>query len=90
RRIRVCCDELNSLVPFCTVETDKATTLQWTTTFLKYIQEKHGDTLKKEFEAVFCGGTGIRLKVSRSEGAKSGIVQEEVGSSSFQNISNRV
>ncbi|MGH0157723.1 UNVERIFIED_CONTAM: hypothetical protein FKN15_046043 [Acipenser sinensis] len=31
RRIRICCDELNMLVPFCTSETDKATTLQWTT-----------------------------------------------------------
>ncbi|XP_073437025.1 transcription factor-like 5 protein [Dendrobates tinctorius] len=90
RRIRVCCDELNNLVPFCTVETDKATTLQWTTAFLKHIQERHGDTLKKEFEAVFSGETGMRLKVSRSEGAKRGTVQEEAGSSSFQNISNRV
>ncbi|ELV11333.1 Transcription factor-like 5 protein [Tupaia chinensis] len=47
RRIRICCDELNLLVPFCNAETDKATTLQWTTAFLKYIQERHGDTLKK-------------------------------------------
>lgn len=47
RRIRICCDELNLLVPFCNTETDKATTLQWTTAFLKYIQERHGDSLKK-------------------------------------------
>ncbi|MBN3280782.1 TCFL5 protein, partial [Polyodon spathula] len=47
RRIRICCDELNMLVPFCTVETDKATTLQWTTAFLKYIHEIHGDSLKR-------------------------------------------
>lgn len=47
RRIRICCDELNLLVPFCNTETDKATTLQWTTAFLKYIQERHGDTLRK-------------------------------------------
>uniref|UniRef100_H3BBL2 Transcription factor like 5 n=1 Tax=Latimeria chalumnae TaxID=7897 RepID=H3BBL2_LATCH len=47
RRIRICCDELNLLVPFCNAETDKATTLQWTTAFLKYIQERHGDVLKK-------------------------------------------
>ncbi|XP_059837013.1 transcription factor-like 5 protein isoform X2 [Hypanus sabinus] len=47
RRIRICCDELNYLVPFCNSETDKATTLQWTTAFVKYIQEKHGDTVKK-------------------------------------------
>ncbi|XP_055508300.1 transcription factor-like 5 protein isoform X3 [Leucoraja erinacea] len=67
RRIRICCDELNYLVPFCNSETDKATTLQWTTAFLKYIQEKHGDTLKKEFESVFCGKTGRRLKQPRIE-----------------------
>ncbi|XP_029469555.1 transcription factor-like 5 protein isoform X1 [Rhinatrema bivittatum] len=67
RRIRICCDELNLLVPFCNAETDKATTLQWTTAFLKYIHERHGDSLKKEFESVFCGKTGRRLKVSRSD-----------------------
>eukprot|EP00062_Callorhinchus_milii_P024755 gi/632985003/ref/XP_007909437.1/ PREDICTED: transcription factor-like 5 protein isoform X2 [Callorhinchus milii] len=69
RRIRICCDELNYLVPFCNSETDKATTLQWTTAFLKYIQEKHGETLKKEFESVFCGKTGRRLKQARVEAA---------------------
>ncbi|MBN3273620.1 TCFL5 protein, partial [Polyodon spathula] len=47
RRIRICCDELNMLLPFCTSETDKATTLQWTTAFLKYIHEIHGDSLKR-------------------------------------------
>lgn len=47
RRIRLCCDELNLLVPFCYADTDKATTLQWTTAFLKYIQEIHGDCLKQ-------------------------------------------
>ncbi|XP_038606561.1 transcription factor-like 5 protein isoform X2 [Tachyglossus aculeatus] len=67
RRIRICCDELNLLVPFCNAETDKATTLQWTTAFLKYIQEKHGDSLKKEFENVFCGKTGRRLKLTRPD-----------------------
>ncbi|XP_006167171.2 transcription factor-like 5 protein [Tupaia chinensis] len=67
RRIRICCDELNLLVPFCNAETDKATTLQWTTAFLKYIQERHGDTLKKEFESVFCGKTGRRLKLTRPD-----------------------
>ncbi|XP_062498218.1 transcription factor-like 5 protein isoform X2 [Pezoporus occidentalis] len=67
RRIRVCCDELNLLVPFCTVDTDKATTLQWTTAFLKYIQERHGDSLKQEFETMFCGKTGRRLKIPRSD-----------------------
>uniref|UniRef100_A0A8C1V3E9 BHLH domain-containing protein n=1 Tax=Cyprinus carpio TaxID=7962 RepID=A0A8C1V3E9_CYPCA len=49
RRIRLCCDELNLLVPFCYADTDKATTLQWTTAFLKYIQEIHGDRLKQVF-----------------------------------------
>ncbi|NWX45237.1 TCFL5 protein, partial [Steatornis caripensis] len=67
RRIRFCCDELNRLVPFCTIDTDKATTLQWTTAFLKYIQERHGDSLKQEFETVFCGKTGRRLKIARSD-----------------------
>ncbi|XP_008067769.2 transcription factor-like 5 protein [Carlito syrichta] len=67
RRIRICCDELNLLVPFCNAETDKATTLQWTTAFLKYIQERHGDALKKEFESVFCGKTGRRLKLTRPD-----------------------
>ncbi|XP_017553674.1 transcription factor-like 5 protein [Pygocentrus nattereri] len=64
RRIRLCCDELNLLVPFCTAETDKATTLQWTTAFLKYIRELHGDSLKQDFENAFCGETGVRLKPS--------------------------
>ncbi|XP_044772290.1 transcription factor-like 5 protein [Neomonachus schauinslandi] len=66
-RIRICCDELNLLVPFCNAETEKATTLQWTTAFLKYIQERHGDALKKEFESVFCGKTGRRLKLTRPD-----------------------
>ncbi|XP_016382931.1 transcription factor-like 5 protein [Sinocyclocheilus rhinocerous] len=64
RRIRLCCDELNLLVPFCYADTDKATTLQWTTAFLKYIQEIHGDRLKQDFQSTFCGKTGLRLKPS--------------------------
>ncbi|NXH66464.1 TCFL5 protein, partial [Hydrobates tethys] len=76
RRIRICCDELNLLVPFCTVDTDKATTLQWTTAFLKYIQERHGDSLKQEFETVFCGKTGRRLKIARSDSYVTCPVQE--------------
>ncbi|KAM9260324.1 LOW QUALITY PROTEIN: transcription factor-like 5 protein [Cariama cristata] len=76
RRIRVSCDELNLLVPFCTVDTDKATTLQWTTAFLKYIQERHGDSLKQEFETVFCGKTGRRLKIARSDSFVTCPVQE--------------
>uniref|UniRef100_A0A3B3RZF6 BHLH domain-containing protein n=1 Tax=Paramormyrops kingsleyae TaxID=1676925 RepID=A0A3B3RZF6_9TELE len=47
RRIRICCDELNKLVPFCSFDTDKATTLQWTTAFLKYLKEIYGDSLKQ-------------------------------------------
>ncbi|NXA34230.1 TCFL5 protein, partial [Eudromia elegans] len=76
RRIRICCDELNLLVPFCTADTDKATTLQWTTAFLKYIQERHGDALKKEFETVFCGKTGRRLKIARADSFVACPVQE--------------
>ncbi|NXK05443.1 TCFL5 protein, partial [Herpetotheres cachinnans] len=78
RRIRICCDELNLLVPFCTVDTDKATTLQWTTAFLKYIQERHGDSLKQEFETVFCGKTGRRLKTARSDSFVTCPVQENM------------
>ncbi|KAG7263843.1 hypothetical protein CRUP_013072 [Coryphaenoides rupestris] len=47
RRIRMHCRELNSLVPFCTPTTDKATTLQWTTAFVRHIQDVYGDTLKE-------------------------------------------
>lgn len=59
RRIRICCDELNLLVPFCNAETDKATTLQWTTAFLKYIQERHGDALKKVSATPRAWGSGV-------------------------------
>ncbi|NXY74272.1 TCFL5 protein, partial [Glareola pratincola] len=76
RRIRICCDELNLLVPFCTVDTDKATTLQWTTSYLKYIQERYGDSLKKEFEALFCSKTGRRLKIASSDSFVTCPVQE--------------
>ncbi|XP_053096699.1 transcription factor-like 5 protein isoform X1 [Pangasianodon hypophthalmus] len=64
RRIRLCCDELNMLVPFCYAETDKATTLQWTTAYLKYIREVYGDSLKQGFQNTFCGKTGVRIKPS--------------------------
>ncbi|XP_057552674.1 transcription factor-like 5 protein [Hippopotamus amphibius kiboko] len=80
-RIRICCDELNLLVPFCDAETDKATTLQWTTAFLKYIQERHGDALKKEFESVFCGKTGRRLKLTRPDSLVTCPAQESLQSS---------
>ncbi|XP_019403782.1 PREDICTED: transcription factor-like 5 protein isoform X2 [Crocodylus porosus] len=81
RRIRICCDELNLLVPFCTADTDKATTLQWTTAFLKYIQERHGDSLKKEFETVFCGKTGRRLKLTRPDSLVTCSMQENMQNS---------
>ncbi|XP_076973433.1 transcription factor-like 5 protein [Tamandua tetradactyla] len=86
RRIRICCDELNLLVPFCNAETDKATTLQWTTAFLKYIQERHGDSLKKEFESVFCGKTGRRLKLTRPDSLVACPAQESLQSSPAMEI----
>ncbi|XP_004484045.2 transcription factor-like 5 protein [Dasypus novemcinctus] len=86
RRIRICCDELNLLVPFCNAETDKATTLQWTTAFLKYIQERHGDSLKKEFESVFCGKTGRRLKLTRPDSLVACPAQESLQSSPAMDI----
>ncbi|XP_049633110.1 transcription factor-like 5 protein [Suncus etruscus] len=86
RRIRICCDELNLLVPFCNAETDKATTLQWTTAFLKYIQERHGDALKKEFESVFCGKTGRRLKLTRPDSLVTCPAQENLQSSPTMEI----
>ncbi|XP_066240454.1 transcription factor-like 5 protein isoform X2 [Saccopteryx leptura] len=86
RRIRICCDELNLLVPFCNAETDKATTLQWTTAFLKYIQERHGDSLKKEFESVFCGKTGRRLKLTRPDSLVTCPTQESLQSSPAMEI----
>nr|XP_035961287.1 LOW QUALITY PROTEIN: transcription factor-like 5 protein [Halichoerus grypus] len=86
RRIRICCDELNLLVPFCNAETDKATTLQWTTAFLKYIQERHGDSLKKEFESVFCGKTGRRLKLTRPDSLVARPAQEGLQSSPAMDV----
>ncbi|XP_045299968.1 transcription factor-like 5 protein isoform X4 [Leopardus geoffroyi] len=86
RRIRICCDELNLLVPFCNAETDKATTLQWTTAFLKYIQERHGDSLKKEFESVFCGKTGRRLKLTRPDSLVTRPAQESLQSSPAMDV----
>ncbi|XP_057574498.1 transcription factor-like 5 protein [Hippopotamus amphibius kiboko] len=81
RRIRISCDELNLLVPFCNAETDKATTLRWTTAFLKYIQERHGDSLKKEFESVFCSKTGRRLKLTTPDSVVTCPTQESLQSS---------
>ncbi|XP_069808274.1 transcription factor-like 5 protein [Dendropsophus ebraccatus] len=64
RRIRVHCDELNNLVPFCSVDTDKATTLQWTVAFLRYLQEKHGEPLRKDFEAFISTRTEKKMKIT--------------------------
>lgn len=47
KKIRSCCDELNLLVPFCQPDSDKVTTLKWTTAFLRYINKTYGDTLKE-------------------------------------------
>ncbi|XP_065142794.1 uncharacterized protein [Paramisgurnus dabryanus] len=62
RKIRLCCDQLNLLVPFCSADTDKATTLKWTTAFLKYIREIHGDSLKQDFQNTFCNTPELQLK----------------------------
>uniref|UniRef100_A0A3Q3W505 BHLH domain-containing protein n=1 Tax=Mola mola TaxID=94237 RepID=A0A3Q3W505_MOLML len=51
RRIRSYCDELNMLVPFCQSTSGMLATLQWTTAFLKYINDTYGDTLKESFGA---------------------------------------
>lgn len=77
---------MNLLVPFCNAETDKATTLQWTTAFLKYIQERHGDSLKKEFESVFCGKTGRRLKLTRPDSLVTRPAQESLQSSPAMDV----
>nr|XP_033484563.1 transcription factor-like 5 protein [Epinephelus lanceolatus] len=68
KRIRSYCDELNALVPFCESNTDKVTTLQWTTVFLRYINKKYGDDLKEEFQQAFTDGKGHFLKSSSSSG----------------------
>lgn len=47
RRIRFYCDELNTLVPLCHAKSDKVTTLQWTTAYLKYIHRTHGETVRE-------------------------------------------
>uniref|UniRef100_A0A3B3BK56 BHLH domain-containing protein n=1 Tax=Oryzias melastigma TaxID=30732 RepID=A0A3B3BK56_ORYME len=66
KRIRLCCDELNTMVPFCDPCTDKVTTLTWTTTFLRYITKKYGDTFKEEFVKLFAHKNEISLKSSSS------------------------
>nr|XP_020466368.1 transcription factor-like 5 protein [Monopterus albus] len=68
KRIRSCCDELNMLVPFCDSDTDKVTTLYWTTAFLRYISKTYGDTFKEEFQKSFCDEKGLFLKSSGFSG----------------------
>uniref|UniRef100_A0A8C3A3V9 BHLH domain-containing protein n=1 Tax=Cyclopterus lumpus TaxID=8103 RepID=A0A8C3A3V9_CYCLU len=68
KRIRLYCDELNMLVPFCESDTDKVTTLQWTTAFLGYIKKTYGDTFKEEFQTAFADGKGHFLKSGPSSG----------------------
>ncbi|XP_029291314.1 LOW QUALITY PROTEIN: transcription factor-like 5 protein [Cottoperca gobio] len=68
KRIRLYCDELNMLVPFCEVDTDKVTTLQWTTAFLTYINKTYGDTFKEEFQKAITDGKGHFLKSRPSSG----------------------
>lgn len=64
KRIRLCCDELNMLVPFCQADTDKVTTLQWTTTYLRYVSKMYGDTIKEEFQKTFADKNGLKTKPS--------------------------
>ncbi|KAM6924839.1 uncharacterized protein FYW49_005059 [Xenentodon cancila] len=66
KMIRLCCDELNTMVPFCDSNTDKVTTLQWTTAFLRYINKTYGDTFKEEFQKNFTQEKSIFLLSSSS------------------------
>lgn len=50
KKIRLCCDQLNMLVPFCHSDSDKVSTLLWTTAFLRYINKTYGDTFKEVFQ----------------------------------------
>ncbi|XP_047222167.1 transcription factor-like 5 protein isoform X1 [Girardinichthys multiradiatus] len=68
KRIRLCCDELNTMVPFCDSSTDKVTTLQWTTAFLRYINQMYGDSFKEEFQTIFKKERKEFFKSSASSG----------------------
>nr|XP_046253407.1 transcription factor-like 5 protein isoform X2 [Scatophagus argus] len=63
KRIRLCCDELKMLVPFCGSDSDKVTTLQWTTAFLRYINKTYGDTFREEFERAFTKEKGLFFRL---------------------------
>ncbi|XP_068996683.1 transcription factor-like 5 protein [Embiotoca jacksoni] len=75
KRIRLCCDELNTMVPFCDSDTDKVTTLQWTTTFLRYLSKTYGDLFKEEFQKFFILEKGL-LKSSCPPGEDA--IQQEM------------
>ncbi|KAJ3586365.1 hypothetical protein NHX12_012764 [Muraenolepis orangiensis] len=80
KRIRMCCNELNSLVPFCKPETDKATALLWTTVFLKHLQELYGNSLKENFQSSIFGQTDPdRLHQEMAAGTASCLLVEEQG-----------
>ncbi|XP_029011052.1 transcription factor-like 5 protein isoform X2 [Betta splendens] len=66
KRIRLYCDELNMLVPFCNSDTDKVTTLQWTTAYLTYVNKSYGDTLKAEFQKTFTYEKEVSVTASTS------------------------
>ncbi|XP_068609710.1 transcription factor-like 5 protein [Brachionichthys hirsutus] len=66
KKIRSCCDELNMLVPFCESDSDKATTLQWTTAFLRYINATYGNIFREEFQKSFANEKGTFLNSSSS------------------------
>ncbi|KAF3697102.1 Transcription factor-like 5 protein Cha transcription factor HPV-16 E2-binding protein 1 [Channa argus] len=68
KKIRLCCDELNMLVPFCDSVTDKVTTLQWTTAYLRYINKMYGDTFKEGFQKSLTDKKGLIFKPSTSSG----------------------
>ncbi|KAM4570633.1 uncharacterized protein V3H82_010430 [Fundulus diaphanus] len=68
KRIRSCCDELNTMVPFCDSSTDKVTTLQWTTAFLRYINKMYGDSFKEEYQKAFDNERERSLESSPSSG----------------------
>ncbi|XP_061590828.1 transcription factor-like 5 protein [Cololabis saira] len=66
KMMRLCCDELNTMVPFCNSNTDKVTTLQLTTAFLRYINKTCGDTFKEEFQKNFTHDKSMFLVASSS------------------------
>ncbi|XP_053280007.1 uncharacterized protein LOC128441912 [Pleuronectes platessa] len=71
KMIRLYCDKLNMLVPFCQSGTDRVTTLQWTTAFLVYLNKMYGDTFKKEFQKSFNDAKELCLKSSSSSSSDS-------------------